>query len=197
MPGKFEIMRAVQRGLNSLEVDKAESDTIWTKAVKTKLCEIGRGRFGYRVHARTNEVDEAYRDGGEWLYDVTWLEYEKSGRGLVDAPLIAECEWGDFEDIVEDFEKLLLARAGVRLMVFDGNYKPGSKEIGERLAGKVREFNGSRAEDAWLLAAWERSDDGWSFKYFTIEMNAAIPAPWHLASSAERKDAKSDDWAAV
>ena len=27
-----------------------------------------------------------YRDGGEWLYDVTWLEYEKSGRGeLVDA----------------------------------------------------------------------------------------------------------------
>ncbi len=41
-------------------------------------------------------MDEAYRDGGEWLYDVTWLEYEKSGRGeLVDAPLVAECEWGD------------------------------------------------------------------------------------------------------
>ena len=37
-------------------------------------------------------------------------------------------------------------------MIFDGNYKPGSKEIAERLAGKVREFNGARAEDAWLLA---------------------------------------------
>ena len=81
MPGRFEIMRAVQKGLNSLEVDKAKSNTVWTKAVKTKLCEIGQGRFGYRVYARTNEVDEAYRDGGEWLYDVTWLEYEKSGRG--------------------------------------------------------------------------------------------------------------------
>ena len=55
-----------------------ESNPIWTKAVKTKLCEIGRSRFGCRVYARTNEVDEAYRDGGEWLYDVTWLEYEKS-----------------------------------------------------------------------------------------------------------------------
>ena len=177
MPGKFEIMRAVREGLNSLDVDKAARDTEWTRAVKTKLCEIGRGRFGYSVYARKNEVNEAYRDGGEWLYDVTWLEYEKSDRGLVDAPLIAECEWGNFEAIVDDFEKLLLAREGVRLMVFGGNKKPGSKEIAERLAERVREFNGSRAEDAWLLAAWERSDDDWWFRYFTIEMNAAIPFP--------------------
>ena len=93
---------------------------------------------------------------------------------LIDAHLVAECEWGDFEAIVEDFEKLLLARAGVCLMIFDGNYKPGSKGIAERLAGRVREFNGSRAEDAWLLAAWEKRNDGWWFRYFTIEMNAAI-----------------------
>ena len=174
MPGKFEIMRAVREGLNSLEVTPTDD---WTKVVLTKLCEIGRGRFGYSVYARKNEVNEAYRDGGEWLYDVTWLEYEKSDRGLVDAPLIAECEWGNFEAIVDDFEKLLLAREGVRLMVFGGNKKPGSKEIAERLAERVREFNGSRAEDAWLLAAWERSDDDWWFRYFTIEMNAAIPFP--------------------
>ena len=87
-------------------------------------------------------MDEAYRDGGEWLYDV---------------------------------KNLLLARAGVRLMIFDGNYKPGSKGIAEQLAGRVREFNGSRAEDAYLLAAWDRNANGWSFRYFTIEMNAAIP----------------------
>ena len=67
---------------------------------------------------------------------------------MIDAHLVAECEWGDFEAIVEDFEKLLLARTGVRLMIFDGRYKPGSKEIAERLARRVREFNGSRAEDA-------------------------------------------------
>ena len=95
---------------------------MWTKAVKTKLCEIGR-EFGCKVCA--SGVEKADRDYGEWLYDVTWLEYEKIGRGeLVDAPLVAECEWGNFDAIVEDFEKLLLAREGVRLMVFDGNYKP-------------------------------------------------------------------------
>ncbi len=123
MPGKFEIMRAVQKDLNSLEVGEGESDTVWTTAVKTKLCKIGRDRFGCKVCA--SGVDKA--DFGEWLYDVTWLEYEKNDRGklvnLVDAPLVAECEWGNKGDIEDDFEKLLLARAGVRLMIFDGNYE--------------------------------------------------------------------------
>ena len=120
-------------------------------------------------------MDQADRDYGEWLYDVTWLDYEKSGSGeLVDAPLAAECEWGNEGDIEDDFEKLLLARAGIRLMIFNGFHEAGSKEIAERLARKVREFKGSRAEDAWLLAAWEGSNDDWSFRYFTIKMNAAI-----------------------
>ena len=181
MPGKYEIMCAVREGLNGLEVG---TDKEWTPAVKTKLCKIGQ-KFGYKVGARADEVDEADRDYGEWLYDVTWLEYERERDGLkwpatalIEAPLGAECEWGrgkNLEYIVEDFEKLLLARADIRLMIFDGNHKPGSKEIAERLAGKILEFNGSRAEDAWLLAAWEGSNDDWSFRYFAIEMNAAIP----------------------
>ena len=171
MPGKSEIMRAVQEGLNRLEIDDPKGNTEWTKAVKTKLCEIGKDRFGCKVYA--NGVDEPEPDGGEWLYDVTWLKHENDE--VVDAPLIAECEWSDQGEIEDDFEKLLLARADVRLMIFDGNHKPGSKELAGRLAGKVREFNGSRAEDTWLLAAWEGSNDDWSFRYFTIEMNAAIP----------------------
>ena len=62
-------------------------------------------------------------------------------------------------------------------MIFNGFTESRSKEIAERLAERVREFNGSRAEDAWLLAAWEKSDDDWWFRCFTIEMNAAIPFP--------------------
>ena len=176
MSGKLEIMCPVQKALDSLEVGKSWTNKEWTPIVKTELCKIGR-RFGYSVYARKNEVDKVYRDGGEWLYDVTWLEYERDNGPLVDAHLVAECEWGNLGDIDDDFEKLLLARARVRLMIFVGNHKPGSKEIADRLAGKVREFKGSRAEDAWLLAAWEGSNDDWSFRYFTIEMNAAIPLP--------------------
>ena len=136
--------------------------------------------FEFKVGAKRNEVEKAYRDFGEWLYDVTWLEYEPKPFPdglLIDVHLVAECEWGNFERIIEDFEKLLQARAGFRLMIFTGSNQANSEEIAERLADRVREFKGSRAEDAWLLAAWEGSSDDWSFRYFTIEMNAAIPFP--------------------
>ena len=180
MPGKVEIMRKVQEHLNELEVAKDESDEVWTKEVKTKLCKIGR-RLGYSAYAKKNEVDSRYRDGGEWLYDVTWLEYKCNGDPrrrfvLSTAPLVAECEWGNLGDIYDDFEKLLLARADVRLMIFDCNRAGGSsKEIAQRLAGRVKAFKARLAEDAWLLVSWERKvastnpNDWWRFRYFTIE----------------------------
>ena len=53
--------------------------------------------------------------------------------------------------------------------------RAGSRKIAERLAKWVREFNGSRAEDAWLLAAWEKNgEDGWSFSYFTIDSATGV-----------------------
>ena len=176
MPGKFEIMRAVQKGLDSLTITADVDDKESTLAVKTELCKIGRGEFCFYVCA--SDVDKANpptRANG--LYDVTWLEYEKNDCGelvnLVDASLVAECEWGNKGRIEDDFEKLLLARTGVRLMIFEGISNripnPRSEEVAKRLAGMVREFNGSRAEDAWLLAAWERDDDeekGWFVQVF-------------------------------
>ena len=66
---------------------------------------------------------------------------------------------------------------GIRLMIFNGFNQANSERIAERLAKKVGKFKGSRAEDAWLLAAWERTLDDWSFRCFTIEMNTAVPFP--------------------
>ena len=202
MPGKFEIMRAVQKGLDSLTITADVDDKKWNPAVKTELCKIGRG---FKCYVCARDVDKANRNHGEWLYDVTWLKYERDlgKRGLdlavqarvaaaerkrcllIDSHLVAECEWGNIEDIVDDFEKLLLARAHVRLMIFEGLSEripePRSKRVAEQLAGRIREFKGSCVEDAWLLAAWELSSNeekGWSFRYFTIDENhQAIPFP--------------------
>lgn len=168
MPESPEIIRAVKEGLNGLRTPVAAPTNMWTRVIKTELCRIGQDSFGYKVYA--SGVSRHRRDGGEWLYDVTWLQYETSGRGeLIDAPMVAECEWGDEQDIEDDFEKLLLARAGVRVMIFGGTDAPGvAKNIADRLAEKVEAFQRSRAEDAWLLAAWEPNGDGWQFRYFTI-----------------------------
>ena len=165
MPKNSEIMRAVKKGLDSLEIPKAAPTEKWTKVIKTELCKIGRDRFKCQVYAQ--DVPRIKKNGGEWLYDVTWLRYEINGGELIEAPLVAECEWGDKPHIEDDFEKLLLARAGVRVMIVDaGTNRHYSREIAELLAGKIKKFKDFRAKDAWLLAVVEQSDGGWRFRYF-------------------------------
>ena len=173
MIGTLGIVEELRRGLDSLDIAAAESSKVWSEKVKSELCRIGKG-LKFCVGANKGEVPETDRDYGEWLYDVTWLEYE--GDLVMDAPLVAECEWGGMTDIDDDFQKLLLARAGVRLMIFNGHQKPCTPEIVKHLARQVVEFKRSREEDAWLLAAWERTDKnekGWLFHYFTIKNGAA------------------------
>lgn len=170
MVEKCEIMRKVAKGLNSIKAERPSQVT--EPVVKTKLCEIGRNEFRFYVCA--NSVEET--DSGEWLFDVTWLKYD-SNKSLIYVPLAAECEWGTFEHVYDDFQKLLLARASVALMIFEAR-ECGSKEMAGCLAEKVGKFRGSGDENAWLLAAWERNDyqeKGWSFRYFTIQDNVAIP----------------------
>ena len=177
MPDKDQIMRAIREGLDSLELTTSDGNSKWTNAIATKLCQIGQG-FHLQAGAK---VDEANRNWGEWLYDVTWLEYDEDGR-VVAAPLVAECEFGNLDEIIDDFDKLLLARACVRLMIYDGNYRGGAKWIAEQLATRVRKFKNSTGEDSWLLAAWEKcgppakesGEKDWRFRYYKIGMNAIL-----------------------
>ena len=169
MSEKLEIMRAIQESFAHPPEERGNDDK-WTRALLTKLCEIGRINFACKVRANRGKVDRTFRDRGEWLYDVTWLKYNNDR--LIDVPLVAECEWGNFNKIKDDFQKLLLARAGVRLMVYNGCQSSyGSRAIAEELAQNVMGFNYRQEGDAWLLAAWERAENQhkFIFRYFTID----------------------------
>ena len=133
------------------------------------LCNIGR-RFDCSVYASSNFVDKKEKCGGEWLYDITWCKYEN--KLLKSVPVVAECEWGDLPQIKDDFEKLLLARAAVRVMVFDGMYcKNGAEAIANKLCSWVGSFEGSRKGDTYLLVGYERDGKIWCFQYFKISVN--------------------------
>ena len=173
-----EIMNAIRKGLDTLPpASGAARRKKRTAAIKTKLCDIGRqAPFHCTVCAA---LPRKNRTHGEWLYDVIWLKYHE---GLDDhpiccVPLVAECEWGTYAHIKEDFQKLLLARASVRLMIYrdpmlhrDHGWQ-GAMWTAERLGLHISRFNRSRAEDAWLLAAWRRTENnrGFAFTYFTID----------------------------
>src|SRR3989442_13116330 len=82
------------------------NDTQWTEGLQRRLCDVGR-ELGYEVRCSL--------DGGEWLYDVLWLDRV---NGLIrDIPLVLESEWKQ-KAATYDFDKLLVAQGRHKAMVF-------------------------------------------------------------------------------
>ena len=124
----------------------------WTKEIKTKLCEVGNGLGHYTCASNVGEI----ANHGEWLFDVCWLEWNGD---LYSVPMVAECEWGDGHHIRDDFQKLLVARADIRLLVCDAGWfgmEEEAKATAQQICGWVHAFNGTRLGDVYLLVAYER-----------------------------------------
>ena len=130
----------------------------WTKEIKTRLCRIGKEKLGYYTCA--SQVDKKFVDHGEWLFDVAWLDWEKKDKKLKSVPLVVESEWGDLDHIRDDFQKLLVARADIRLMVCDagwvGKGDGRAKETAKQLRAWINAFKGNQPGDTYLLVAWKR-----------------------------------------
>ena len=89
----------------------------------------------------------------EWLYDVVWLDTD--GIGLIRAvPLVAEVEWGNEEDVWDDFQKLLAARAEERVMIFDEK----GPELRSWLERQIEAFVPSREGDRYSFASYVASE---------------------------------------
>ena len=134
----------------------AQDPNDWTHGVKSAIC---GACLQYNPHLKVYAagVGEDFAHGGEWLYDVSAQQYDDDGY-LIRSVLAAECEWGVENEIYHDFQKLLIARADLRVMVFDGARSPGYREIFQTLTRYVCRCSHTEAGDAWLLAAW--TNDG-------------------------------------
>ena len=171
-----EITEVVRRTLDNLTTPMVASRRQWTRDVKTALGSAGRVH-GYWVCAGGLPRDSTAADSGEWLYDLCWLSYQSDGdEFLLDADLVVESEWTGGEYLDEDFQKLLLARATVRLMIFDGGNLAGADQTASRLARQVATFRCTRDDDTWLFAAWvaDDSERGWSFRWYTVRQGEAV-----------------------
>ncbi len=123
-----------------------------THTVKTALCRACLD-FNAGLECYATGVVEGAAADKEFLYDVTGLRYDDE-RFLTRVALAAECEWGTQNDIFYDFEKLLLVRADLRVMVFDGRQQPGYQEIFQVLARYICRCTHTEADERWLFAAW-------------------------------------------
>ena len=154
------------------DVSKKARDTAcrpwWTKQVMIALCRWGLKK-GLSVGAANMEdcknlesLAEKYDGSAEkgWLYDFTCVEYDPDSY-LKRIFVVAECEWGDRNAINYDFDKLLAARADVRVMIFDGAAVDPSETIGT-FRRYIKRCEHTCAGDTWLFAARlpDREDGG-------------------------------------
>jgi hypothetical protein len=117
-----------------------------TLRVKNEIGSIGNGK--YSIYASACDFSR----NGEWLFDMTWLVLDNDGF-ILDVPLILESEWLPSDEIGNDFQKLMVGRAGLRVMIFS---VPGGQKATtefENLRKAVGLFSAGQPSDRYLLAA--------------------------------------------
>ena len=144
-----------------------ESTKWWTRLVIEALYGCVRNS-GKNFRVGTGKRKELSQKSGEinseWLYDFTCIEYD--GDWLKRALLVVECEWGNECAIDYDFRKLLLVRADVRMMIFNGNYYRTGRHWIEsdgfgKFLGYIDNYKHTQAGDTYLFAArLHDSEDG-------------------------------------
>lgn len=100
----------------------------------------------------------------EWLYDFMWFKNNEANDMLNEVALVLESEWGLYYDEVRyDFEKLLIANAPVKVMVFQSWYTKANEAF-QRMETSIHSFRGGNPA-IYILACFENS----KFKVKKIE----------------------------
>lgn len=87
-----------------------------------------------------------------WLYDFCcWTE--DANKNFTGLPIVVESEWGAWKEVLDDFDKLSQARAGLRVLIFQQRRKDREDWEGQ-LYARAKAFAQSDASDAWLFACW-------------------------------------------
>lgn len=135
--------------------------------VKTALCHAARASTVDEtgVFICANGVDGQYAEGREWLYDVACLQYadEEFSFPLERVYMVAECEWGREQSVYADFQKLLVARADLKVMVFDSTRIGDDKFV--VMENLIEGYRHTQTGDIYLLAAWTGNE----LEYLVIE----------------------------
>ncbi len=114
-PSKNVIIKEVKDFILSIPKDIIPgglSDSGWTAKIKKGFLELGK-KFDYETCP-----DECNR---QWLYDLIWFKNNEYNH-LVELSLVLESEWSkNIYEIKYDFEKLLVAKAPIKVMICQEN----------------------------------------------------------------------------
>ena len=104
----------------------------------------------------------------EWLFDLIWFENspEKHLKRLV---LALESEWNRHPDeILYDFEKLLVAHAPLKVMVFQDNGR-NLPELWQMFETSLQTYAQHDADELYLFAAFQETPHAFTVKAVRVQ----------------------------
>jgi len=138
-----------------------QSNKDWTTEIKKRFCELAPKN--YKTCATIGSSVKA--DYGEWLYDLCWLEYGEHNDKckydyLRNVILTLESEWGNTSSVIDDFHKLLQAKAQYKVMIFQSK-KPD--DLFEYMIKNINDY-WKKDEEKYLLACYNNINNKFAFK---------------------------------
>lgn len=140
----------------AVELPRGTKDSAWTYAIKCGLLKLGQ-HHGFSVCASGLDCER------EWLFDMVWYKNDPQKR-LQEIGLVMECEWDKKPDGIRyDFEKLLVAKSPIKLMVFQDNGDGNLPELLSQLENGIRAFKGEQSNETYILAAFRNASYNFEF----------------------------------
>ena len=152
-PKPSEIADAIAQSFATLptRLGRDKTPREWTTQIKDAMGSLGT-THGWDV-CTSGFTD---RFDCEWLFDLTWYRNDADGY-LSETYLVLESEWnGAYADIKYDFEKLLVAKATLKVMVFQG-FDFNLSELFTSLERGIRAFQKKSSDEIYILAAFNNS----------------------------------------
>ena len=101
---------------------------------------------------------------GDWLFDMTWYHADEQDQ-MLSLGMVLESEWGRYwTDIRFDFEKLLIADAPIKVMVFEEVEAP--LVLFGRLKERVTSYEGIKNGQTYLFACFKGATRDFEFDTF-------------------------------
>lgn len=161
-----QIVSALEHAFALADKEKwVSSRTDRTAYVKGTL-----GKLGHDLDLQVCASGYPGAEEGEWLYDMSWYTLDKIRGGVMTSqPMVLECEWTPDPVMDTDFQKLVQARADVRVWVFAAANVKEVQDYVERCRDQALSFSGHRSGDRYVCAGFD-----WLTKTFVIR-NFALP----------------------
>jgi hypothetical protein len=132
----------------------------WTSELTLAVANIGiEHRWDVCVSLRRPPGSSNF--DAAWLYDLVW--YRSDEQGLSRVELVLESEWSmHWEHIRYDFEKLLIAKVPLKLLVFEA-WEAQIEARFDALKKGIRHFMGASTDETYVLAALNSNNSGFRF----------------------------------